>query len=173
MAPNCSCRTTYLPNVVSYSQNCEPLPTLGVWTICSELLELWKGLLKLEVRGIEQDLIPYVRQLELPTVPVEEWAIHPDLHGHLDGPCDVVQLPAHIGEFFHPDMMTCDVGMVIDGGRSPEMFHQPFPSGPCRFLYVLLLALQPITLIPIYYSTLLSDVIFVLRGLLMVLPPLK
>ena len=41
----------------------------------SEDLELWKGPFKLECRGFEQELIPYVGQLELPSVPVGGWII--------------------------------------------------------------------------------------------------
>ena len=48
-----------------------------MWAMCSEHLELWKGLMKLEVRGVEQDLIPYIEQLKLPGVPVEGWIIGP------------------------------------------------------------------------------------------------
>ena len=56
------------------------------------------------------------------------------------------------------------------------MFLEPFPRGPYRFSYVLLITLQPVTLIPVYYFTLLCDVILVLGGhqeVLLVLPPLK
>ena len=68
-------------------------------------------------RGVEQDLIPYVGQLELASVPVKGWIIDPDVLGFLYGPCYVVCLPTHYGEVAHTDVMTTDVGMVIDGGR--------------------------------------------------------
>ena len=38
-------------------------------------------------RGDEQDLIPYVGQLEFANVPTEGWIIDPDEHGLFDGPC--------------------------------------------------------------------------------------
>ena len=63
----------------------------------------------------------------------------PEVHGFLGGSCDVVFLPINNGEVVQPDVMTCDVGMVIDRGRGPEMFLEPFLKGPCRFLYVLLI----------------------------------
>ena len=81
----------------------------------------------MEVRGVEQDLIPYVGQLELPKVPVEGWVIDPDVHGLFCGLCNAVQLSDHNGQVVHLCMMTCDMGMVIDRGRSPEMFLVPFP----------------------------------------------
>ena len=60
-------------------------------------------------------------------------------------------------------------------GKNPEMLLQPFPKGPCR-LPCVLITLQPVTPIPVYYSTFLSYVIFVLwdhQGVLTVLLPLK
>ena len=45
-------------------------------------------------------------------------------------------------------------------------------KGPCRLPFVLLIIFQRITLKPVYYSTFLCDIIFVLGGLLMVLVPL-
>ena len=75
---------------------------------------MWKGLFKLEVRGAEQDLIPYVGQLKLPNVPFEGGNVIPDIDSLLDGPYNVVQLHAHHGEVFHPSLMTCSVSNVID-----------------------------------------------------------
>ena len=37
-------------------------------------------------RGVIQDLIPYVGQLELANVPVKRQIIDPDVHGHFYGP---------------------------------------------------------------------------------------
>ena len=54
--------------------------------------------------------------------------------------------------------------MVINWGRCPETLLYLFHKGLCRFPYVLVITLQPLTLIPVYYSTLLCDVILVLRG---------
>ena len=44
------------------------------------------------------------------------------------------------------------------------MFCEPIIKGPCRFPYVLPITLQPFTSIPVYYSTLLCNVILVLRS---------
>ena len=72
----------------------------------SEHMELWKGLFQLEVRSVEQGLIPYVGQLEHPSVPVERWVIDPNIPGLLDGPCDVLRLPTHSEDIVHTGMMT-------------------------------------------------------------------
>ena len=64
-----------------------------MWAKHSWQLELWKELLWIEVRGIEQDLIPYVGQLELANVPTEGWIIDPNIHSLLDGSYNVMYLP--------------------------------------------------------------------------------
>ena len=101
-------------------------------------------------------------KLKLPNVPVEALIIDPDKYGLLDGPFNVVRVPTHNGEVIHPGMMICSVGIVIDGGGSPEMFLKTFPKSPCRLSYVPLIILY--------------DVILVVRGNLklpMVFPSLK
>ena len=75
-------------------------------------------LLKVEGRGVEQDLIPYVGQLELVNIPVEGWIIDPYVCGLLDFTSDVVYLPTHYKEAVHTDVITSDIGMVIDGRRA-------------------------------------------------------
>ena len=117
----------------------------------------------MEFRGIEQDLIPYVGQLKLPNVPIEELIIDPDVHSLIDGTCDAVHLPTHNGEVFLPGMMTCCVGMVI--GRERVLRYS-------LSLSLKVLADSPIyssshsnlSVIPVYYCTLLCDVILVLCG---------
>ena len=82
--------------------------------------------------SVEQDLMPYVGQLGLANVPV--WIDYlPYIHGLLYG--------------------------LHRLGRDPKVFLKPFPKGPCRFPYVLLITIQFITFIPIDYSTLLCDVV--------------
>ena len=49
----------------------------------------------MESRGVKQDLIPNVGQWEPADDPVKGWIIDPHVHGILDGPSDVVNLPAH------------------------------------------------------------------------------
>ena len=49
----------------------------------------------MEVKCIEHNLIPFVGQLELVNVSIEEWIIDPDVHGLYDGSCNVMHLPAH------------------------------------------------------------------------------
>ena len=65
-----------------------------------------KVLLDMEGRGVFQDLIPNVGQLELACVPIKEWIIYPDIHGFLGGPGNTVYLPTHYGETVHSDAMT-------------------------------------------------------------------
>ena len=127
-------------------------------------LELLKDPLELDIKGVEQDLIPCMGQLKLPKVPDEGWIIDPNIHDILDGTCYVVSLPTHNGEVVHPGMMPYGISMVIDGGRSPKVFLKPFLKVPCRLTSALLITLQPVTLIPVYYSTFLCDVILLLRG---------
>ena len=92
---------------------------MGVWVMYSGQLELWKGLFQLEVRGVEQDLVSNVGQLELAIVPVEGLIINPGVHGPLGGPSDVLWLCTHNGEVVFHGMMTCDIAMVIDWERRP------------------------------------------------------
>ena len=60
----------------------------------------------MEVRGVEQDLMPYVGQLALPNVPIEGWIIDPYADSLLDGPGKDMLLPTNNGEIFQFDMMT-------------------------------------------------------------------
>ena len=114
----------------------------------------WSGvLLKVEGRCIKQDFIPYVGQLDIANNPTEGWIINLDVHGLLAGSCDVVSLPSHYGKVIHPGVMACGIGMVIGGRRDPKMFLEPFPRGSCRFPYILLNTLRPVTFIPVDYST--------------------
>ena len=68
-------------------------------------------------RHIKQECIPYVGQLKLVNVHIEGWIIDPDVYGLYGGPYDDVYLPTHNGEVVHLCVMTCGVGMVINGGR--------------------------------------------------------
>ena len=79
-------------------------------------------LLDMEGRGVWQDLIPHVGQLEIANVPVKGWIIDHDVYGLLYGSSDVVHLPTHCGKVVYTDVMTRDAAMVIDGGRGPEIF---------------------------------------------------
>ena len=72
----------------------------------------------MEGRGVLQDLIPNVGQLELAYVPIKGCIIDPDVHLLLDGPGDLVHLPTHYREIVHTDAMTRGATMVIDGERA-------------------------------------------------------
>ena len=66
----------------------------------------------MEGKGVEQDLILYVGQLELNNIPVKGWNIDPAVHG------------------LHTDVMTRDIAMVNDGGRGLYVFLKPLTKGP-------------------------------------------
>ena len=135
---------------------------LVLWALCSgpvcpgRIAYLWCR------PGVWNDLIPYVGQLVLANVPVEGWVNYPYEHGNLDSSNDSRLLPTNYGEMAQFGMMTWGVGMVIDGGRYSEMLLEPVPICSCRLLYVLLITLQPIALVSIYYATFLSDIVPVL-----------
>ena len=50
----------------------------------------------------------------LPIFLVKGWIIGPDVHGFLDGSCDVVDLPTYYGEVVHADVMTHDACIAKD-----------------------------------------------------------
>ena len=52
------------------------------------LLTWRESLFEVKVRGVEQDLIPYVGQLVLANVPADRWIIYPYEHSLHDGPCN-------------------------------------------------------------------------------------
>ena len=148
--------------------SCRPSVSLAhhehMWVMCSKYLELWKGLFKFEVRCAKKYLMLYMGHLKLPSVPVDGQITDPDIHDLLDYPCDVVRIPIHSGEIVHCDIMTCDIGMVINGWRSPDVSLKPLAKCTCRLSYL--------------YITPFFSVMFVLsfganRRLLMVLLPLK
>ena len=115
-------------------------------------------------------------QLELANVPLEGWIIDPVVHGILDGPYDGVHLLAQCIEGVHPNVMACGGGMAIDGARGQEMLLEHFPKGPCKFPYVLLITLQPVTYTPVDYFTfcvMFSLSLGATMRFLMVLPSLK
>ena len=60
----------------------------------------------MEGRGVLQDLIPDMGQLELACVSIKGWIIYAEVHGLLDGPGNTVCLPTHYGEIVHSDVMT-------------------------------------------------------------------
>ena len=79
-------------------------------------------LLEMEGRGDLQYLIPYVRQLVFPQVPVEGWVIDMDKHHLLDGPGDAVCFPAYSGESVHTDGVSCRLAVMVNGGGGSKLF---------------------------------------------------
>ena len=68
-----------------------PLHCLVGWCFgpcTADLFELQGGPFEVEVRNVEQDLIPDVGQLVLSNVPVMGWIIDPYEHSLLDSPSD-------------------------------------------------------------------------------------
>ena len=100
----------------------------------------------------------------LPMFHIEGWISDPDIHGLLDGSCDVVHLPTYHREVVHTCVMTCCTGMVIDEGKGPKMFHEAFLKGPYRFTYVFLITSEFITFIPVDYSAFVCYIVLVLGG---------
>ena len=135
----------------------------GVLAMCSEQLKLGQELSDLEVRVLNQTL-SYV---------IDSWNFPMFL---LDGLCNVAQLPTHSGEVVNPGMMTCDVGMVIEGGRSPDLFLKPFPKDPWRLPYILFITLQCVKCrlhITPFFCMIIYLSLGAIRRLLMVLLTLK
>ena len=50
-------------------------------------------------------------------------------------------ISSYNGEVIHTGLMTCDLGMVINGGRDPKMFLRSFPKSPGRLSNILLITL--------------------------------
>ena len=160
IAPNCWCWTTYLLNAVSVDTNCEP--SCPPW-VCGQCTvgNYSYGRDFLNWRSVPHPICETTVTSQYSCWETDHWPwyIKPPWWSLQ---CCVTPYPQY--RIIHPAMMTCDVGMVIDGGRSLEMFLQPFSNSPCRFPYVLLITLPPVTLTSVYYTTLLCDVILILRG---------
>ena len=118
---------------------CEPPAHIGGYGSCTVGNWNCERITWDEVRGVEQDFIPYGGQLKLPNVSIEGWIIDLDVHGLHDGPCDVVQFHTHNGEVVQTSMMTCGVRRVTDGGRCLR----------CSFS----LSLKVLANCPVYYSS--------------------
>ena len=73
-----------------------------------------------------------------------------------------MHLTINYEEVVYTDVMHYGVGMVIDRGRGPKMFLEPFPKGHCRFSYTLLITIQSLVLVSGDYSAFLSDVVPIL-----------
>ena len=103
-------------------------------------------------------------QLEFANVSVKWLIINLDVHGLLDGPTDVAQLPSHYGEIVHTATMLRGVTMVIYLASCPEMFFQSFLKSPSRLPHAFFLTIHLNAFLPVDYPTFLSDIIPVLGG---------
>ena len=66
-------------------------------------------------------------------------------------------LPTNNREAVIIGLMTCCVGMVIDGESGPKMYLEHLPKGPCRYAEVLLITIHPVRLVPVDYSAVLCN----------------
>ena len=153
---------TYL--VIWHHTACAPMPPTQLRCeagVVSPLVVLC-SLFEFQVWGFGQNLIQYVGEPVLPNVSVEWWIINLNIHGLLDGVNKAVALYPQ-WKIIHTGMMTCDVSMVIDWGRSLKCCSHLSSKVLADLPYVLLISIQPVTRIPVYYSTFLWDVIFIFR----------
>ena len=66
-------------------------------------------------------------------------------------------LSPHYSEIIKGSIMTCDGIVVMYGGGVFQMLFKPFTKGSGWFSYVLILTLQPITLVSVDDATFLSN----------------
>ena len=109
----------------------------------------------MEVRGFEQDLIPYVGQLVLANVSIEGWVI------------DSYEWSWHWCVTPYLQWRNCpiwcdDLGCWHDHRwrKVPEMYLKLLPKGPYGLPYLLLITFQSITLASVYYSACKGGVVF-------------
>ena len=83
--------------------------------------------LKMEGRGVLQDLIPDVGQLELAHVPIGGCILDPDVHG-LHGSGSTLCFPTHYVEIVHTDAIISGVTTAIDGEGALRCSLSLFPE---------------------------------------------
>ena len=109
-----------------------------------------KVLTEMEGRVVKWDFVLYMVQLGLANIPVKEWIIHPDVDGLLYGHSDVwhYDVVSNYGEFFHSDVITRVVAMVIDavvdGGVVDGGMVVVFVSALVDTLYVVAVSLESV-----------------------------
>ena len=79
----------------------------------------------MEGRGVLQDFIPDVQQLNLAQVPIEGWIIDPYENGLLDGPANTMCFPTHFPKTVHIDAVAQRVTMFMYEGGGPKIFLKP------------------------------------------------
>ena len=89
----------------------------GLWVICRGQLELWKGLLVMDVRVLNRMSSYMWNNWNVPMLLLRNRSLTL-MYMTSDGSCNVVHLCAHNGEVVHPGMMTCTVGIITDMGRT-------------------------------------------------------
>ena len=166
LEPNLWCRTTYLSMLYDFDTSyAAPFVTAGCMGQAQWATGVGKeSYLRLKAGVLNRTSSNMVGQLELANVPIEAWIIDPHVHDLLAGHCNAVCLPTHYKDVFHPGVMTCGVGMIIDRVRGLETFLEPLPRGPCRFPCVVLLTLQPFTVVHVDYSGFLYNIFPILGG---------
>ena len=62
-----------------------------------------------------QNLIPYVRQMVFAYILIQGWIVYPYEQCFFYPSAEVLVFPPHYAEFFHGNIMTSDVKVVIGG----------------------------------------------------------
>ena len=134
----------------------EPFATSVGWCYCLWQMEkplqgdisMWQMLLprvlfQFEFWGVEQNLIPYVRQMELAYIFVKGWIIDLYVQCFFDSSAEVLVLPTNNIEIFNGDLMTSDVTMVMYWWGGLLMFFKPLPQMILRIHQYILHHSQP------------------------------
>ena len=97
-------------------------------------------------------------------ISIKGWIIDPYIQCFFYCSTEVLVFPPSDIEIINGDLMTSDVAMVIDWGGCLLMFSEPLSKCSSGFTYILLIAVNSATLIPIDDPTLLKDWILILWG---------
>ena len=103
-------------------------------------------------------------QMVFANVSVKGWIIGPCVQGFFYGPQEVLVLSPQYGKIVNSDFMTRDVMMVIYGRWGLEMFFQPLFKIPSWLTNILIITINPVTLIPVNDPTCFVYWVFVLWG---------
>ena len=93
-------------------------------------------------------------QLVLAKVPIQRWVIGPDVHGLLDDPGCALCLPVDDVKTVRAYGMSCGTGMLMDGGRGPEVFFESVLKGSASLTNILLRTVDGWALVLVYDPTL-------------------
>ena len=103
-------------------------------------------------------------QMVFANVSVQGWIIGPYVQGFFYGPQEVWSSLPSMVKIVNSDIMTRDVMMVIYGRWGLEMFFQPLFKIPSSLTNILIITINPVTLIPVNDPTFFVYWVFVLWG---------